>query len=57
MQKGICSWLEIVRTKTDRSNAMPNPGRIFSDEFWNERMPKELADGLSVGTGHTVWEN
>lgn len=36
---------------------MFNLGRIFLDEFWNERMFKELVDGLSVGIGYIVWEN
>lgn len=48
---------ETVRTKTDMTKAMPNQGGIFSHEFWNEHMPKKLADGLSVDTGHTIWES
>lgn len=46
MQRRISSWIEIVRTRTDMSNAMPNQGRIFSDEFWNEHIPKEWARGI-----------
>lgn len=57
MQRGICSWIEIVRTKADMSKAMPNHGGIFSNEFQNEHVPKEPADDLSVGTRHTIWEN
>jgi len=57
MQRGICSWIEIVRTKADRSKAMPNQGRIFSNEFQSEHVLKSPADDLSVGTGHTTWEN
>ena len=57
MHRGICSWIEIVRTKADRSKAMPNQGRIFSSEFHSEHVLKSPADDLSVGTGHITWEN
>ena len=57
MQRGICSWIEIVRTKADRSKAMPNQGRIFSNEFQSEHVLESPADVLNVGTGHTTWEN
>lgn len=49
MQRIISSWIEIVRIKTDMSNAMPNQGRIFSNEFWNEHLPKEWVWGILFG--------
>lgn len=57
MQRGICSWIEIVRTKADRSKAMPNQGRIFSNEFQSEHVLESPTDVLNVGTEHTTWEN
>ena len=57
MQRGVGSWMDIVRSKTHLSNATPDQARIFSDEFWNEHVPAALADGLTVGTGCSIWEN
>lgn len=52
MQRGICSWIEIVRTKADMSKTMPNHGGIFSNEFQNEHVPQRTGRWLECG--HTA---